>query len=77
MRPDGTLDWTPPSGKWVVLRFGYSLLGVTNHPASPEATGLEVDKLNPQHVRSYMDPYLDQYHERGLALSWGAAGCGS
>ena len=48
MRPDGTLDWTPPAGQWVVLRMGYSLLGVTNHPASPEGTGLEVDKLNPR-----------------------------
>ena len=46
MRPDGTLDWTPPEGSWVVLRFGYSLLGITNHPATPEATGLEVDKLD-------------------------------
>jgi len=26
MRPDGTLDWTPPAGDWVVLRLGYSLL---------------------------------------------------
>ena len=34
MRPDGTLDWTPPAGNWVVLRFGYSLLGITNHPAT-------------------------------------------
>ena len=46
MRADGTLDWTPPAGHWVVLRFGYSLLGITNHPATAEATGLEVDKLN-------------------------------
>jgi hypothetical protein len=46
MRADGTLDWTPPAGDWVVLRFGYSLLGITNHPATAEATGLEVDKLN-------------------------------
>ena len=34
MHPDGTLDWTPPAGDWVVLRFGYSLLGITNHPAT-------------------------------------------
>jgi len=61
MRPDGTLAWTPPAGKWVVLRMGYSLLGVTNHPASPEGTGLEVDKLNPEHVKAYMDAYLDSY----------------
>jgi len=47
MRPDGTLDWTPPAGRWIVLRIGYSLTGHQNSPASPEATGLEVDKLNP------------------------------
>ena len=27
MRPDGTLDWMPPAGRWVVLRIGYSLTG--------------------------------------------------
>ena len=27
MGADGTLDWTPPAGQWVVLRLGYSLLG--------------------------------------------------
>lgn len=61
MRPDGTLDWTPPQGRWVVLRFGYSLTGVTNHPASPEGTGLEVDKLSREDVKEYMTTYLDNY----------------
>jgi hypothetical protein len=63
MKPDGTLNWTPPSGEWVVLRFGYSLLGITNHPATKEATGLEVDKLNHSFVKKYMDGYLDSYKE--------------
>jgi alpha-L-rhamnosidase/F5/8 type C domain len=61
MGPDGTLDWTPPEGKWVVLRFGYSLLGITNHPATPEATGLEVDKLDHHFVKDYFEKYLDSY----------------
>ena len=61
MQPDGTLDWTPPPGHWTVLRLGYSLTGTTNHPASPEGTGLEVDKLNRQHVKDYMNSYLDAY----------------
>jgi hypothetical protein len=61
MHPDGTLDWTPPPGRWVVLRFGYSLTGVTNHPASPEGTGLEVDKLSREDVKEYMNTYLDNY----------------
>ena len=41
MRADGSLDWTPPSGHWVVLRFGYSLLGITNHPATPKQQALK------------------------------------
>lgn len=61
MKPDGTLDWTPPPGNWVVLRFGYSLLGITNHPATKEATGLEVDKMNGKDVRKYFETYLDSY----------------
>jgi alpha-L-rhamnosidase len=63
MHPDGTLVWTPPAGNWVVLRFGYSLLGITNHPATAEATGLEVDKLNHGYVENYMNHYLDSYKE--------------
>ncbi len=61
MHPDGTLDWTPPPGHWIVQRMGYSLTGITNHPASPEATGLEVDKLNRAHVKDYFEHYLDNY----------------
>jgi (4-O-methyl)-D-glucuronate---lignin esterase len=61
MRPNGRLDWTPPAGRWIVLRFGYSLTGARNSPASPEATGLEVDKLDRAHVKAYFDNYLDQY----------------
>jgi hypothetical protein len=63
LRPDGTLDWTPPPGDWIILRFGYSLLGTTNHPATAEATGLEVDKLNAGFVKNYMDGYLNSYRE--------------
>ena len=63
MRADGTLGWTPPDGRWVVLRFGYSLLGITNHPATKEATGLEVDKLNAGFVKNYMNGYLDSYRD--------------
>jgi hypothetical protein len=74
MDANGTLNWTPPEGKWAVMRLGYSLTGHTNGPASPEATGLEVDKLSAAHVKSYFTNYLDQYKsatnglmgERGL-----------
>ena len=63
MAEDGTLNWNIPEGRWNVIRLGYSLTGRENHPASPEATGFEVDKLNPQYVRNYFTNYLDQYKD--------------
>ncbi|HEY5510978.1 MAG TPA: glycosyl hydrolase [Prolixibacteraceae bacterium] len=63
MQPDGTLNWTPPAGRWIVMRLGYSLTGKENHPASPEATGLEVDKLSAEHCKAYFTEYLNQYKD--------------
>ncbi|AEV33004.1 glycosyl hydrolases family 2,F5/8 type C domain-containing protein [Owenweeksia hongkongensis DSM 17368] len=63
MEADGKLNWEVPAGKWKVLRFGYSLTGRQNHPASPEATGLEVDKLDADAVRAYINNFLDQYKD--------------
>ena len=61
MQPDGTLDWTPPAGTWTILRIGSSLTGHENGPAPAEATGLEVDKLNRDYVKNYVDGYLKMY----------------
>ncbi len=63
MKSDGNLDWEVPPGQWAIIRLGYSLTGRQNHPASPEATGLEVDKLDPIAVRKYINNYLDQYQD--------------
>jgi (4-O-methyl)-D-glucuronate---lignin esterase len=32
-----------------------------NHPASPEATGYEVDKLSAKHVQNNVKTYVDMY----------------
>ena len=61
MKSDGRLDWQVPPGNWMIVRFGYSLTGRQNHPASPEATGLEVDKLDKVAVKKYINTYLDMY----------------
>ncbi|MBA4850163.1 glycosyl hydrolase [Emticicia sp. BO119] len=63
MSNDGTLNWTAPAGNWMIVRLGYSLTGRQNHPASPEATGLEVDKLDKDAVRRYINTYLDMYKD--------------
>jgi len=58
---DGHLHWSPPPGHWQVIRFGYSLTGKENHPATAEATGLEVDKYDGKAVRHYLETYLNMY----------------
>ncbi|WP_438846428.1 glycosyl hydrolase [Asticcacaulis taihuensis] len=60
---DGTLTWTPPKGKWKIVRMGWSLTGIENHPATAEATGLEVDKYDATAVRSYIETYLAGYEK--------------
>ena len=65
---DGTLDWTPPSGEWIVLRIGYALTGATNSPAPLEATGYEVDKLKKSATKTFMDEYLKLYENASDGL---------
>jgi alpha-L-rhamnosidase len=74
MQPDGTLNWAPPRGNWRVLRMGFSLLGTTNHPAPPEATGLEVDKFDGDAVREYLETYLGMYRNAAGDALIGAHG---
>lgn len=74
MSPDGALNWTPPPGRWKVLRLGYSLTGKTNHPATAEATGLEVDKFDAVAVEAYLNHYLDMYRDAAGADMMGAHG---
>ncbi len=74
MQADGALHWTPPAGAWRILRFGYSLTGRTNHPAPAEDTGLEVDKLDRDAVKRYVDHYLEMYAQTVGPERMGAKG---
>jgi len=60
---DGVLEWKAPAGNWRIFRFGYSLTGKCNHPATKEATGLEVDKMDPTAVKEYFKNYLQTYKD--------------
>ena len=60
---NGVLNWNVPAGRWKIFRFGYNLTGKHNSPASPEATGLEVDKMDADAVRRYYKNYLGMYDD--------------
>jgi hypothetical protein len=64
MTADGTLTWDVPDGEWIIMRTGMTPTGVVNSPASPEGRGIEVDKMNKQHVFAHFDAFLGQILER-------------
>ena len=61
---DGTLQWDVPPGNWIVLREGMAPTGTMNGPASPEATGLEVDKMNSKLLAYHFDQFIGKILKR-------------
>ena len=59
----GVLTWKAPKGNWKIYRFGYTLTGKENHPASSEATGLEVSKIDKRAFTDFLEYYLNTYQE--------------
>lgn len=55
---NGVLKWKVPEGRWRIYRVGYTLRGRQNNPASPEATGLEVNKLDKGAITRYYRNYF-------------------
>lgn len=61
---DGKFEWDVPDGRWIVSRIAMATTGVTNSPATKEATGLEVDKMNKEHLKSHFDAYIGEILRR-------------
>lgn len=68
MVSNGEVNWKAPAGNWKIMRVGFGLTGKKNHPASPEATGLEVDKLDPVAWKNYFDTYFNMYKDAAGGL---------
>ena len=64
MDENGVLDWNVPEGDWTILRMGYSLTGAQNRPAVAAGLGYEVDKLNEDHTRAYLEGYFGPLEEK-------------
>ncbi len=58
MATDGKLTWDVPAGDWTIVRVGHTSNGRKNHPAPPEATGLECDKLSSEAVQAHWDSLM-------------------
>ena len=60
---DGHLNWTPPSGRWIVLRFGHTVANGTTRSAQAEASGMECDKLSKSAVAFQFDSMVGKLTE--------------
>lgn len=60
----GMLVWKVPDGKWTIYRTAMLTTGVTNGPASPDATGLEVDKMSRKHVAGHFESFMGEVLRR-------------
>lgn len=61
---DGSIRWQVPEGEWMVASFGMVPTATRNGPAPPEATGMEVDKMNRRALGSHFDAYVGELHRR-------------
>jgi hypothetical protein len=60
----GSFTWDVPPGDWIVLRPCMVPTGTKNGPAAPEATGLEVDKMNRAALKTHFDAYIGELFSR-------------
>jgi len=63
-KPDGTLAWEAPPGKWQIVRLGHASNFLMTRPSPPEAVGLECDRLSTEgidtHLEAFLKPILDK-----------------
>jgi hypothetical protein len=64
MTADGILNWEVPEGEWIILRTGMTPTGTVNSPASPEATGYEVDKMSRKHTEKHFYGHMGEILKR-------------
>ena len=60
----GELVWKVPDGLWTLSAYYMQSTGMTNSPAPPEATGLEVDKMSRRHVGFHYDSFVGELLRR-------------
>lgn len=61
---DGYLETSLPKGDWIILHYGMMPTKVTNDPSFADARGLEVDKMNKQHVEFHFDKFIGEILRR-------------
>lgn len=54
------IEWKKSTEDWIISRIAMVSTGVTNSPAMPDATGLEIDKMSKEHLASHFDAFIGE-----------------
>ncbi len=57
MKPDGTLEWNVPQGKWTIMRFGSRNNGAVTRPAPLPGVGFEADKFDTAAINAHLENF--------------------
>lgn len=64
LKPDGTLDWKVPEGKWTILRLGSRNNGAVTRPAPMPGLGFEADKFDTTAINSHMANFTGKLFQK-------------
>ncbi len=60
LRPDGTLTWDIPPGRWIIMRLGSTNNGSVTRPAPLPGVGFECDKFDTVAFSAHFDRFVKQ-----------------
>ena len=69
MDRNGVLAWEPPSGSWLVMRFGHASNLKLSHPCPESAVGLECDRLAKAGIEAHFAGFLKKTFTDAGALA--------
>jgi hypothetical protein len=64
LKPDGSLTWDAPAGKWLVMRFGARNNGAATRPAPLPGVGLECDKMDTTAIIAHFNNFTNKLFDR-------------
>lgn len=57
-KPEGTLTWEAPPGKWLIVRLGHASNFKMTRPCPPDAIGLECNRLSTEGINAHFEAFL-------------------
>ena len=64
LQADGTLNWKPPFGRWIIMRFGTRNNGAVTRPAPFPGLGFEADKFDTVALNKHFEAYTGRIFKK-------------